>query len=91
MNRIAQSSSETSAEQKAQASSAWRGIFLRGPQSTRNKDGDEVPVWNVYLGDDNGEPVRTVYGVYDFKKAQSLANVMSSDRKLELINEAQPA
>ncbi|MGZ4972763.1 MAG: hypothetical protein ACXWDN_08390 [Limisphaerales bacterium] len=80
MNRIAQSSSE-----------AFRAVFFRGPESTRNKDGDEIPVWNVFLGDEHGEPVRTVYGIYDFKRAESLAKVMSSDRKLELIHEAQPA
>jgi hypothetical protein len=82
-NRIAQSGK--------QAAKAWRAIFFRGPQPAQNKDGDEIPLWSVYLGDEEGEPVRTVYGMHSFKKAESLAKVMAEDRKLELIHEAQHA
>jgi hypothetical protein len=79
MNRIAQSSSQ-----------AWRGIFFRGPEQTKNKAGAEVNRWSVYVGDEHGEPVKTVYAVDDFRRASGLAKVMATDRKLELIHEAHP-
>ena len=79
MNRIAQSTNQ-----------AFRAVFFRGPEQKKNKEGVEVPVWNVYLGDEHGQPVATVYGVYDFRRASSLARVMSAERKLELIHEAHP-
>jgi hypothetical protein len=90
-NRIAQprNQSNTTAQQ-AQASSTWRAVFFRGPEQTKDKTGADVQRWSVYVGDDQGQPVKTVYGVYDFRRASSLARVMSAERKLELINEAHP-
>ena len=69
----------------------WRGVFFRGPESVQNRDGDEIPVWYVYVGDDQGEAVGRVYRTYEFAKAEALANKMSHDRKLELIAEANEA
>jgi hypothetical protein len=67
---------------------AWRGIFFDGPQSDQNADGDEIPVWVVYIGDEDANPVGKVYRSHDFKAAQQLAQDMARDRRLELINEA---
>ena len=69
----------------------WRGIFFDGPQSDQNHDGDEIPVWVVYIGDEEAEPVNTVYKFHDFRAAEHLAKRMSHDRRLELIHEANPA
>ena len=91
-NSPAQKTESSSVAPKAQdkqaAAAAWRGIFFRGPASRQDKEGEEQPEWHVFLGDDQGEPVRTVYHVHSFKRAESLARVMSTDRKLELIAEA---
>ena len=90
-NRIAQRSNQTNTTaQQAQASSSWRAVFFRGPEQTKDKTGADVQRWSVYVGDDQGQPVKTVYGVYDFRRASSLARVMSAERKMELINEAHP-
>ena len=39
----------------------WRGVYFDGPQPDRNTDGDEVPVWCVYVGDEEAEPVNRIY------------------------------
>ena len=69
----------------------WRGIFFDGPQSDQNRDGDEIPVWLVYVGDEEAEPTDTVYKLHSFQAAEQLAKRMSQDRRLELIHEASPA
>lgn len=68
----------------------WRGVFFDGPQSDRNAEGDEIPLWAVYVGDEDAEPVGKVYHSHDFKAAGELARQMARDRRLELINEAMP-
>ena len=69
----------------------WRGVFFDGPQPSQNADGDEIPVWLVYEGDEEAEPVGTVYTCHNFKAADSLARRMANDRRLELIYEATTA
>ena len=69
----------------------WRGVFFDGPQSDTNADGDEVPVWCVYVGDEEADPISTVYWSWDFTLAQTLAHRMARDRRLELVSEAMPA
>ena len=68
----------------------WRGVFFDGPQSDQNHDGDEIPAWFVYVGDEEAEPVATVYKFHNFKPAEELAKRMSNDRRLDLIHEANP-
>ena len=70
---------------------AWRGVYFDGPQSDQNHDGDEIPVWFVYVGDEEAEPTDTVYKCHNFKSAEELAQRMAHDRRLELIHEATPA
>jgi len=69
---------------------AWRGVFFDGPQADQNPDGDEIPVWFVYVGDDEAEPTDTVYTFHNFQAAETLARRMAQDRRLELIHEASP-
>ena len=66
----------------------WRGVFFDGPQADQNQDGDEIPVWVVYVGDEEASPVSTVYNLHNFEAAEKLARRMSHDRRLELIHEA---
>ena len=68
----------------------WRGIFLDGPQSDVDDEGEEIPVWVVYVGNDDGDPIGTVYRLHNFKSAELLAYRMAEDRNLELIHEAMP-
>ena len=68
----------------------WRGVFFDGPQSDRNDDGDEIPLWVVYVGDEDANPVGKIYHSHDFKAAEQLARNMARDRRLELINEGMP-
>jgi hypothetical protein len=68
----------------------WRGIFFYGPQPDVDSEGEEIPVWTVYVGNDDGDPVSTVYHCHKFKSAEGLAKRMARDRRLELINEATP-
>jgi hypothetical protein len=70
---------------------AWRGVFFDGPQPDRNREGDEIPVWSVFVGDDEGVPMSRIYRVYSFTKAEALAQAMAKDRQLELITDAMPA
>ena len=69
----------------------WRGVYFDGPEPDRDREGEEIPVWQVYIGDEEAEPVGTIYHVYNFKRAQALAERMANDRRLELINEAATA
>ena len=68
----------------------WRGIFLDGPQPDVDDEGEEIPVWVVYVGNDDGDPIGTVYRLHNFKSAELLAYRMAEDRNLELIHEAMP-
>ena len=69
----------------------WRGIFFDGPQADHNQDGDEVPVWCVYVGDEEAEPTNRVYWCWSYTLARDLAHRMAHDRRLELIDEATTA
>lgn len=66
----------------------WRGVFFRGPQVAKTREGKNVSRWDVYVGDNEAQPKATVYQIFDFRKAEGLAQRMSHDRNLELINEA---
>ena len=78
---------------QAPEGSAWRGIFFTGPEPEKDRRGeqDEIPVWHVFVGDQEANPVSRVYRVLSFNKADTLAVAMSKDRRLELVAEAQPA
>ena len=69
----------------------WCGVFFDGPQADTNADGDEVPVWCVYVGDEEAEPVNRVYWCWTYELALDLAQRMARDRRLELIHEATTA
>jgi hypothetical protein len=69
----------------------WRGVFFDGPQSDENQEGDEIPIWVVYVGGEEAEPIGKVYRCLAFAPAEALAKRMAKDRKLELVHEAMPA
>jgi hypothetical protein len=65
----------------------WRGVFFDGPQADQDREGEEIPVWTVYVGGQDAKPIDTVYRCHDFKAAEALARRMASERHLELIHE----
>ena len=69
----------------------WRGVFCEGPEPDQDPEGEEIPVWHVFIGDEDGEPVGKVYKCHSFGGAEALAQRMAKDRHLELIHEAMPA
>ena len=69
----------------------FRAVYFDGPQSDQDQDGEEIPAWVVYVGDDEAEPVGQVYTLHHFKSAELLAYHMAADRRLDLIHEATPA
>ena len=69
----------------------WRGVFFDGPQADRDGEGDEIPAWCVYVGNEEAEPVGKVYRFHDYASADTLARRMAKDRGLEFIHEASPA
>ena len=75
----------------APAPKPWRGVFFDGPQSAQDQEGEEIPVWLVYVGDEQAEPVGKVYRCHSFDGAEALAGRMAKNRHLELIHEAMPA
>jgi len=66
----------------------FRAVYFDGPQSDQDKDGEEIPAWVVYVGDEKADPVGTVYTIHHFKSAELLAYRMAEDRRLDLIHEA---
>lgn len=66
-------------------------VFCDGPQSDVDREGDEIPIWFVYIGDEDAEPVGTVYRFHNCQAAKRLAGKMSIDRRLELVDEAMEA
>ena len=80
-----------SEQQTTAQAPAWTGVFFDGPEPEQDREGEEIPVWHVYVGTKEAEPVSTVYRVFSFTKAQSLAQAMSKDRRLELVAEATTA
>lgn len=60
-------------------------VFLDGPFSWIDPvEGIELPMYSVFVGDEEGEPVGKVYNVKGWEKAESLAKLMCKDRRLPL-------
>jgi len=69
----------------------YRAVYFDGPQPEQNKDGDEIPVWVVYVGDSEAEPTGTVYTCHQYQAAERLARQMAADRRLDFVHDASPA
>ena len=68
----------------------YRAVYFDGPQSDQNHDGDEIPAWFVYIGDDEAEPVSHLSKFHNFDIAEQHAKHLAQSRRLELIHEASP-
>ncbi len=59
-------------------------------QSDYNHDGDENPVWTVYVGNDEEIPVDLVYTCLSFGAAERPTRRIAEARRLERITDATP-
>ena len=69
----------------------FRAVYFDGPQPDRTEDGDEVPDYVVYIGDEDAEPVSHLQHFRSYAIAEQVARHLASDRRLDLIHEASPA
>ena len=69
----------------------WRGVYFDGPQPDQDHEGEEIPVWVVYIGDDEAEPVSHLQHFRSFQIAEDVARHLASTKRLDLINDATPA
>ena len=69
----------------------YRAVYFDGPQSDRDHEGEEIPVWVVYIGDDEAEPVSHLQHFRSFQIAEDVARHLASTKRLDLIHEATPA
>ena len=68
----------------------YRAVYFDGPQSDRDHEGEEVPSWVVYIGDDEAEPVSHLQHFRSYEIAEQVARHLASDRRLDLIHDASP-
>ena len=69
----------------------YRAVYFDGPSADRDRDGEEIPVWVVYVGDDEAEPVSHLQHFRSFQIAEDVARHLASTKRLDLIHEATPA
>ena len=69
----------------------YRAVYFDGPSADRDHEGEEIPVWVVYIGDDEAEPVSHLQHFRSFQIAEDVARHLASTKRLDLINDATPA
>ncbi len=69
----------------------FRAVYFDGPQSDRNREGDEVPSWVVYIGDEDAEPVTHLQHFRSYQIAEQVARQLASTRRLDFVHDASPA
>ena len=69
----------------------YRAVYFDGPSADRDPEGDEIPVWVVYIGDDEAEPVSHLQHFRSFQIAEQVARHLAQARRLDLIHDASPA
>mgnify|MGYP001767277465 CR=1 FL=1 len=66
-------------------------VFVDGPQPDIDAEGEEIPIYYVFVGDDDAEPIGKVYTTHSHALAQDLGRRIATDRRLELVDESMPA
>lgn len=69
----------------------YRAVYFDGPSADRDHEGEEIPVWVVYIGDDEAEPVSHLQHFRSFQIAEEVARHLANTKRLDLIHEASPA
>lgn len=63
-------------------------VVCDGPYPDQDREGEEIPVWSVFVADDDGNEIGKVYKCYSQRSAESLAAKIAKDRRLELVRES---
>ena len=69
----------------------YRAVYFDGPSADRDHEGEEIPVWVVYIGDEEAEPVSNLQHFRSFQIAEEVARHLASSKRLDLIHDATPA
>ena len=69
----------------------YRAVYFDGPSADQDHEGEEIPVWVVYVGDDEAEPVSHLQHFRSFQIAEAVARHLASTKRLDLIHDASPA
>jgi hypothetical protein len=69
----------------------FRAVYFDGPSADQDHEGEEIPVWTVYVGDDEAEPVSHLQHFRSFQIAEDVAKHLAATRHIDLIHEASPA
>ena len=71
-----------------QDSTAVHRVHFLGPCPSQDATGEEIPVWFVFVGDIDGDPVDVVSPFFNFKTAQCYARELAKTKRLSLITDA---
>lgn len=69
----------------------YRAVYFDGPSADRDHEGEEIPVWVVYIGDDEAEAVSHLRHFHSFQIAEDAARHLARAKGIDLIHEASPA
>ena len=69
----------------------YGAAYFDGPQSDQDHNGEEIPDWVVYIGDDEAEPVSHLQHFRSFQIAEDVARHLARTKRLDLIHESTPA
>lgn len=66
-------------------------IYCDGPEADIDRDGEEIPVWHVWAGDDDAEQIGPSHTFHSRDAAREYARRTAAARRLELVDESMPA
>jgi len=71
-----------------QNSSAVHRVYFDGPCPSQDATGEDIPVWFVFVGDSDGDPVDVVSPFSNFETAKGYARELAKAKRLSLITDA---
>ena len=63
-------------------------VYFDGPCPSQDATGEEIPVWFVFVGDSDGDPVDAVSPFSNFETAKGYARELAKAKRLSLITDA---
>ena len=73
-----------------QNSTAVHHVHFLGPCLSQDATGEDIPVWFVFVGDSDGDPVDAVSPFSNFETAQCYAREIADTKRLSLITDVMP-
>ena len=71
-----------------QNSTAVHHVHFLGPCLSQDATGEDIPVWFVFVGDSDGDPVDVVSPFSNFETAKGYARELAKAKRLSLITDA---